>query len=977
MRVQLSRLVLALVLLTISAPALAQFGWVVAEAQPNVPHGGRASTITVNPTDSQLMLVASESGGVFRSTNGGSNWSHLDSLPQYRMMAVRFLPGSPDVALATVETDWHSAHQGGIWRSGDRGLSWTQAYSPAAPAGVTERFAAREIAVAADSGAIYVATNYGVAISSDGGLTWRMVDPFGPYYHNVITVAAQRGGVILAGGPLGLRRSTDGGTTWTIPATSIGSVWDMHGLTAASVSSSLFFAVDGMTRLWVSEDGGNNFTQLTAAPGGGGGCGGIGFLKAITTRSILPTRPGLALYFGNRCGLYRMFPPRSPLTGRFDFTGAWTALAMDHGDTRDLAFVGTSPTLLGTDGGLHRTANGGLNWTFVGGGIGGYNALQITEVISQKVTSSGETDIYYGTQDNDVRATLSPDKTYPAGWCCEGFYIDMQHSIANDSDSQVTFTACGACYRFRSGRRFTGIAGWNDPAKPFGDIKQVGKNFHVQLVDDSPTFARGFAVTKDLSSTWAQWVTFPDLPRSLAKKSTTPFTTLPIRLRSTVLYQAIKTGFDYSRNHEINRLLRVRLSRYGTTVSYPAMNGFGGLGINPTMFAWYQVFGVDPANPNFLIAPDVINGEMKQSVDGGENWTSRPDLTALVTDSGNFRFSDWIFPHASAIGFSQDNPASVAIGTVQGGLFVSTDRGATFAKVYDSEKVTYVTSINWLSPGSALISTYGRGLWSLVRRFKLPPYYDYCRLPCRLRVFPWGGDDPRIIDPLWDPVPERLKRSLLVADGRILGVRTDPGRPMELTVTPGSQLAWRGAGEPPPFTLRVADTWSGVPSAQLSRMLATGEPIVGIAFGSKDQPIGLIRSNRLVRAAALPAEKAVPARSYEPSPNEITKSPYADQPSVEITGAGAANRVVAGSVIEVRARNIPAADLVVLRIDGEVAARGKRAADGSVVMRAQAPIQPGLHTLIVTDANGKPLAGANFLVAHADQREERGQPPVR
>jgi hypothetical protein len=309
---------------------------------------------------------------------------------------------------------------------------------------------------------------------------------------------------------------------------------------------------------------------------------------------------------------------------------------------------------------------------------------------------------------------------------------------------------------------------------------------------------------------------------------------------------------------------------------------------------------------------------------------------------------------------------------------VSVDRGASWAKVPGSERATYVTSIDWLRPGNAMVSTYGRGLWTMVRTFRLPPIFRYCRLPCWLRVFPWGDDDPLvIIDPLWDPVPERLQRSLVVIDGRILGARTEGARLTELTITPGAELAWRGRGNPPPFTLKTANRWQGLPFPKLSAAMAQGEPIVGIAFGRNDQPIGVIRSNRLVSPAVLPEPKPRPVRPERPNPEEVTQSPYASLPVVEIVGAGASNRVVAGSPIVVRARNIRARDLVVLRIDGQIAARGKPTANGEVVLQARAPIEKGIHTITVGEVDGPVLAGANVLVVHEDERDRRQQPPVR
>src|SRR5260221_635053 len=106
-------------------------------------------------------------------------------------------------------------------------------------------------------------------------------------------------------------------------------------------------------------------------------------------------------------------------------------------------------------------------------------------------------------------------------------------------------------------------------------------------------------------------------------------------------------------------------------VVYPLMNNFGGLGINPTMFAWYQVFGVDPGNTRHLIAPDIVNEKMMETSDGGDNWTEIPNLTSQVTNAGQFLFRRSIFPQASAVSFSPDDPKVVAIGTWQAGLFFS------------------------------------------------------------------------------------------------------------------------------------------------------------------------------------------------------------------------------------------------------------------------------------------------------------------
>jgi photosystem II stability/assembly factor-like uncharacterized protein len=966
---QLRHTLIALVTLVAALTCGAQRAaaqWSLEEAQPEVPNGGRANTIALS---GNVILVASETGGLFRSADSGVTWHHVDSLPEYVTPAVRFLSANPDIAIATVEADYRVANGGGIWRSADRGLTWAQVYSPASPYGTPDRFTAREISVAADTGAIYVATSFGVSISNDQGLTWRLVDPLGAPAHDIIAVLAQPGGLVLAGGPAGFRRSTDAGTTWTAPTTNIGALWDLHALGGSPLSASQVYVVDGMTNLWASNDGGDHWIQLTAAPAGGGTCGGIGFVKAITRRLLHGA--GLKLYFGNRCYPSWLIPPRISGTDQFDLTGAWTAMTVDHGDTRDIAFGSSNqPVLLASDGGLHKTTDGGATWTFTGGGSAGYNALQITETTSQRTGNGSQLDLYYATQDNDVRATLGVDNTWPAIVCCEGFYIELQHQVASDADSQVTFGAClNPCHRFLTGRRFASLVDWPNAPGAGLEPKIVGESFHVQAVGDSTSLNPGLAVTRDLGGTWSQYGEFNESVRAIPKLSRTP--TSPFVLPQTVLYQGINIDFDWTRGFEIDRLVRTEQGLAGTlTVTYPRMFNFGGLGINRTMFAWYQVFAVDPRDPNHLFAPDIFDDRMKETWDGGDTWFDRSDLTALVTGSGTFLFHDSLFPQASAISFSEDDPHMVAVGTMQGGLFLSSDRGTTWDNVYGSDRATYITSIHWISPLSAMVSTYGRGLWSLTRIFKVPPVWKYCLAPCHIFKIPRDRED--FVDPSWDPVPERLHRSIVVLDGRILGARVTKGTLTDLYITAGSGVIWRSKADVPQLAVRTSSKWQGFQGMGRMRRLRTDEPIVGLALNTKNFPIGAITSARTLRSdGLLPATAAQEKPGSKPSEIGSRQSPTAGKPKISIDGAGEANRVIAGAPMTVMARALPPGLPVTVQIDGQIVASAKAADNGSLRAILKAPAQFGLHSITLVAVDRKGITGMNFLVVHSDEQEPR------
>ena len=939
------------------------FGWKIAEMQPNIANGGRANTISVNPGNNNQILVAAETGGLFRSTDRGVTWKHVDGLPEYGMSAVAYLPADTSIVIATVGEDTRVSNGGGIWRSVNGGVTWTQQPGPATPAGVTSRLSAYEISIAPDSGTIYVGTEYGVSVSRDRGATWSALNPYGAASHAVYSVLAQSASHVLAAGPWGIRRSINGGTNWVTPTTGAGGVWDLHALGGSPFANDQAYVVNGATDLYYTEDAGDNWTKITGAPAGGGSCGGIAFVKALGRTIIRPFPPGplrtLTLYAGNRCWLSTLAAPAIPGTNHFNYSGTWSAVSIDHSDTRDLAFTTTllfrQPLLLATDGGLHKTTDGGSTWTFSGGGHNGYNALQITEVKGQWITNLSRYDLYFGTQDNNLWTSKDVGSNWINTICCEGFFIELQHRVASAADSKTTFVACYSCSDWLADPLFTGLTLWPDATTPpAGNPKIVRKSFHVQGVDSTATFSSGLASTFNLGASWSQYGIFPETRRDLPKLSDPWF--LP------VLYQSVRTGWDAARGFEINQLVRIvkRFFGSGAIVTYPLMNNFGGLGINPTMFAWYQVFAVDPGNTRHLIAPDVVNEKMMESSDGGDNWTEIPNLTSQITGAGQFLFRRWIFPEASAISFSPDDPNVVAIGTSQAGLLVSGDRGATWYRVPGSERVTYTTSIEWRSASDAIISTYGRGLWrlrwGLLR--PLPDFEHYCRIPCIIRPFP----------PLGDPI-EHYAHAVLVFGGRIEGARVSNRILRELFVSPGSSVVFF-SNTRKELDIKVTETNKAVGFAATRVPTVANRLLVGITLGERENLLGGAYAEKTL-ALYQPNEQE---GNVDKEPTGRQASPTAGRPYIRLIlpGGSAANTVPAGSVIRIAARDFPPASPVEIAVDDSVVEKLSTGAHGEFVVSIRAPLRVGMHSVTVRDPQTRRVIdGAMFIVKAEDTQKDR------
>lgn len=141
-------------------------------------------------------------------------------------------------------------------------------------------------------------------------------------------------------------------------------------------------------------------------------------------------------------------------------------------------------------------------------------------------------------------------------------------------------------------------------------------------------------MTYNLGLNWQQFATLP------AEQRDQPKLAWPGPLLTAVVYQPIRTGWVSESRSEIIKLARIVKypSLSEAVVFYPEMNGLRGMGHNQTMFARYQVFGVDPGNASHLIAPDIWGEQMMQSTDGGSHWNPMTQLTNLVTDNGRLRF---------------------------------------------------------------------------------------------------------------------------------------------------------------------------------------------------------------------------------------------------------------------------------------------------------------------------------------------------
>src|SRR5438309_553448 len=94
-------------------------------SDPDGASGGRVNNVAVDASTPGRVFVASEFGGLFRSTDNGLTWSHLDGHVPTVTSDVKVDPTNSNRVYATSFYDGRANSRSGINMSTDGGNTWT------------------------------------------------------------------------------------------------------------------------------------------------------------------------------------------------------------------------------------------------------------------------------------------------------------------------------------------------------------------------------------------------------------------------------------------------------------------------------------------------------------------------------------------------------------------------------------------------------------------------------------------------------------------------------------------------------------------------------------------------------------------------------------------------------------------------------------------------------------------------------------
>ncbi|MEO6060772.1 MAG: hypothetical protein ABIQ99_02405, partial [Thermoflexales bacterium] len=197
-----------------------------------VSASGRVTALAVSP-DGQRVYAASSNTGLWRSSNGGTDWCQLSitiscpdgsasAIPAPVIAEVAVYPGSANgsVVLAAAAQDTRVASNAGIYRSIDAGGSWTRVHEFNCNGGIQ---AAYQVRFAPDeNNLVFAAGGCKIARSIDGGVSWtKEMTPSGYVTTSIAYIAVSEYDPavghhwVFACGDTGTYFSYDNGDTWT------------------------------------------------------------------------------------------------------------------------------------------------------------------------------------------------------------------------------------------------------------------------------------------------------------------------------------------------------------------------------------------------------------------------------------------------------------------------------------------------------------------------------------------------------------------------------------------------------------------------------------------------------------------------------------------------------------------------------------------------------------------------------------------
>ncbi len=714
-------------------------------------NGGRVNGLAVAPGVPGLVpatyYAASEVGGLFKSLDGGASWSHLDGHVPNLTWDIAARPGGQRV-FATSFYDGRTEPLTGVQVSGDGGAKWAHPSLPV-PGGCDPRRlnqpSAFGIALRPGTPEVLVGTNCGLARSIDDGENWTRFDPTpnDNTANSLWDVVALAGGRTYACGDDGLLMSPNGEPgTWQALAKPTSTLYGLLGgycsLAVSPDEPKVVFVVFAKAYFAdiavafnpeffegrIDESGSSPQVAWTQLPYPDDHSDGTIDRKQRVPFVVTNKRSagfdsnnpsgGFDLWLADgslwRVPCHAGQTPRCA-TDKAKWSGSFTdhlgTSQMAHGDSGYLVFdPGTSvdacPTLYSSDGGVYAnflSASPACQTPDFRGANVGLHAFYLRGMAGFRQTGGDAEDLYMATQDNGLFFTadagaLKPKWTHGIGGDVFDVVADDTKVVTQSFGLQAGdpgFTNMQSKVpNFKNGIGFPSQPLWDSEA-----IVQVGPGHYLMTVYlnskfNSSTFPVGVLDVPNIDATplgapfgGASWPAGADRPCHI-RAAVEPSGPVPYVLAGKCWYGTADIPFGVSTN-DTDQLWTFQGGQWVRRFPGPLTPG-GSVAAG----AGFSIIAVDPANSQRLYASVLGDGQprMMRSLDGGVNWETDQNLTALMNGGFEANLGEpgdgiRVMPQPVLIAFDPWDTDIIVAGGRQSGVFLSGDGGLSWSLLTD------------------------------------------------------------------------------------------------------------------------------------------------------------------------------------------------------------------------------------------------------------------------------------------------------
>ncbi len=613
---------------------------------------GRITSIAINPINPQIVYIGTANGGVWKSVNFCQSWvSVFDNENTSSIGSIAIDPSNANVIYSgTGESNSSRSYYPGtgIYKSTNGGTNWTQI-------GLDSTYCFGNIAInPLNTQEIYAAAvgslrrkniQRGIYKSLNGGTTWSLslfhsdsvgaidvsIDPSTPSrVFAAMWERQRREDYIKYGGPMtALYFSSNSGASWSIVNGGFPSNASDLGRIALDISVSnpqTIYALTAFTNgnsrgLYKSVNGGTSWTLINS---GAGSSSSYAWYNRICR--VSPADANNVIWGG-------LNMERSLNGGT-----SYSSLGTSHVDQHGIAFAPSNPNfiVLGNDGGIDYSTNGGTSFS-------ASNSLPITQFYAGDIDNNNPNVILGGAQDNGTPRTLTGAlNNWTDIYGGDGFYCLVDY---NNSQNVYASSQYGALGR--------SVNGGNSFLSGTSGLDLTYTNWSTPYVMDKTNpqvlYCGTYKIFKSVNGMQSWSVISPDLTNGHTQNLGTITTVDVAKSNPNVIYcgtddanvwvttnggtgwTKINTGLPY------NWVTRVTIHKDSANVCYVALSGYKVDSLGVHLFkttnygsSWFSVSGnlpnapvndilIDPLASSYLYAATDVG--VMASTNYGANWS--------------------------------------------------------------------------------------------------------------------------------------------------------------------------------------------------------------------------------------------------------------------------------------------------------------------------------------------------------------------